>query len=137
MDYNQIAQDIVAELKSVGRRTDAEIAERLGISRQAYIRRRNTDSLTTENITVLSAWLITAFGGGFYLNKYFSSRSKKADNMPDPDFNIPIAIKQLWDIPEGCVQFIVRCHKPLRPGTIASIANVTEAINTMVEIENS
>lgn len=71
MDYNAIATDIIAELKHHARRTDGEIAIRLGISRQAYIRRRNTNALTTENITVLSAWLVTAFGGGFYINKFF------------------------------------------------------------------
>lgn len=75
MDYNQIARDIILELKVHARRTDAEIAQSLGISRQAYIRRRNTNSLTTENITVLSAWLVTAFGGGFYLNKHFGGKT--------------------------------------------------------------
>ena len=67
MNYNQIAQDIIAELKTLARRTDAEIAERLGISRQAYMRRRDNNKLTTEDITILSAWLVTAYGGGFYL----------------------------------------------------------------------
>jgi hypothetical protein len=76
MDYNQITTDIIAELKQHARRTDAEIAGRLGISRQAYINRRDNNALTTENITVLSAWLVTAFGGGFYINKYFSDNSK-------------------------------------------------------------
>lgn len=71
MDYNQLAADIISELKTLARRSDAEIAKRLGISRQAYVHRRDTNSLTTENITVLSAWLITGFGGGFYINKYW------------------------------------------------------------------
>ena len=71
MDYNAIAADILQELKAHARRTDAEIAERLGISRQAFARRRDTNSLTTEDITTLSAWLVTAFGGGFYIDKYF------------------------------------------------------------------
>ena len=71
MDYNKIATDIVLELKGHARRTDKEIAERLGISRQAYIRRRDSNRLTTEDITSLSAWLVTAFGGGFYLDKYW------------------------------------------------------------------
>ena len=71
MDYNAIAADILQELKVYARRTDAEIAERLGISRQAFARRRDANSLTTEDITILSAWLVTAFGGGFYIDKYF------------------------------------------------------------------
>lgn len=69
MDYNQIAEDIITELKIHARRSDREIAERLGISRQAYLRRRDNNALTTEDITVLSAWLITGFGGGFYIDK--------------------------------------------------------------------
>jgi predicted ArsR family transcriptional regulator len=71
MDFNRIAAELVAELKTRARRTDAEIAERLGISRQAYVRRRDTNNLTTENLTVLSAWLVTEFGGGFYMNNIF------------------------------------------------------------------
>jgi len=70
MNFNDIAKDIVEELKTLYRRTDTEIAERLGISRQAYLRRRDKNTLTTEDITILSAWLITSFGGGYYLNKY-------------------------------------------------------------------
>lgn len=76
MDYNQIAKDIIAELKSSkvacssGGHSDVEIARILGISRQAYLRRRNSDSLTTNDITTLSAHLVTAHGGGFYLNKH-------------------------------------------------------------------
>lgn len=80
MDYNALAQDIIAELKTHARRTDAEIAQRLGISRQAYLRRKKLNKLTTENITVLSAWLVTAFGGGFYLNKYFSEHKIGEDD---------------------------------------------------------
>lgn len=68
MDYNRIASDIIGELKTHARRTDAEIAERIGISRQAYLRRKKCNALTTEDITVLSAWLVTAFGGGKYIN---------------------------------------------------------------------
>ncbi len=68
MDYNRIASDIIDELKVHARRTDGEIAERLGISRQAYIRRKGTNSLTTDDITSLSSWLVTSFGGGFYIN---------------------------------------------------------------------
>lgn len=75
MDYNQLAKDIIAELKTNARRTDAEIATRLGISRQAYVRRRDNNDLTTEDITVLSAWLVTAFGGGFYLDKHLLATS--------------------------------------------------------------
>jgi len=69
MDFNKIATDIVGELKSNFHRTDTEIAERLGISRQAYLRRRDNNALTSEDLTVLSAWLIAGNGGGFYLNK--------------------------------------------------------------------
>lgn len=75
MDYNQIAQYIVTELKTHARRTDAEIAERLGISRQAYLRRRDNNALTTEDITSLSAWLVTGFGGGHYIDKIFAAKS--------------------------------------------------------------
>jgi transcriptional regulator with XRE-family HTH domain len=71
MDYNAIASDIIHELKNHARRSDSEIASRLGISRQAYVNRRNKNSLTTEDITILSAWLVTSFGGGFYIDKYF------------------------------------------------------------------
>lgn len=71
MDYNEIADSIILELKTHAKRSDGEIAQRLGISRQAYLRRKKEHALTTENITVLSAWLVTGFGGGFYLNKYF------------------------------------------------------------------
>lgn len=81
MDYNQLAADIISELKTLARRSDAEIAKRLGISRQAYVHRRDTNSLTTENITVLSAWLITGFGGGFYINKYW--RNPVEDNTSE------------------------------------------------------
>lgn len=70
MNFNDIAKDIIEELKTLYRRTDTEIAERLGISRQAYLRRRDNNKLTTEDISSLSAWLITNFGGGYYLNKY-------------------------------------------------------------------
>lgn len=84
MDYNQLAQDIISELKGHSR-SDAEISGRLGISRQAYIRRRDTNSLTTENITVLSAWLVTRFGGGFYLNESFREEERLMTNQPkDP-----------------------------------------------------
>jgi hypothetical protein len=77
MDYNAIAADIIAELKDDRcRRTDGDIAKRLDISRQAYLRRRDNNALTTEDITVLSAWLVTSFGGGFYLNKYFVEQLK-------------------------------------------------------------
>ncbi len=76
MDYNAIAADIIAELKGHARRSDAEIAERLGISRQAYLRRRNSNSLTTDDITSLSSWLVTAFGGGFYFDKYWLNEEK-------------------------------------------------------------
>lgn len=68
MDYTKIAKAIISELKTHARRTDLEIAERLGISRQAYSRRRDTDTLTVKDITILSAWLVTAFGGGFYID---------------------------------------------------------------------
>lgn len=77
MDFNAVARDIVAELKTYARRTDGEIAKRLGISRQAYIRRRGTNTLTTENITVLSAWLVTEFGGGFYINNLLPAQPKE------------------------------------------------------------
>ena len=73
MDYNKIADEIIAELKQHAKRTDNEIAQRLGISRQAYLRRKDNNALTTENITVLSAWLITSFGGGYYLRKYMEA----------------------------------------------------------------
>lgn len=72
MDYNKIAQDIISELKNNHHVTDIQIAQRLGISRQAYTRRRDSDALTTDDITSLSAWLITAFGGGFYIDKFFN-----------------------------------------------------------------
>lgn len=68
MDYNYIAKLIVGELKGMYFCNDYQIATRLGISRQAYARRRDTNSLTTEDITILSAWLVTAFGGGEYIN---------------------------------------------------------------------
>jgi len=75
MDYNRISEDIISELKNHAKRSDAEIARRLGISRQAYANRRNKNTLTTEDITVLSAWLVTLFGGGFYLDKYFNEQT--------------------------------------------------------------
>jgi len=81
VDYNKIATDIVSELKGHARRTDKEIAERLGISRQAYIRRRDSNRLTTEDITSLSAWLVTRFGGGFYLDKAHSISDKMEANQ--------------------------------------------------------
>jgi hypothetical protein len=86
MNYNQLAQDIIAELKSLGRRTDAEIAVRLGISRQAYVRRRNNNALTTDDITILSAWLVTWFGGGFYLNKYWLNGNEAKLGQPGKGF---------------------------------------------------
>lgn len=85
MDYNQLAKDIIAELKNCkvecgrGSHSDAQIAEILGISRQAYLRRRDDNALTTEDITRLSAHLITAHGGGFYLNKYFGLSHKEGE----------------------------------------------------------
>lgn len=72
MDYNKIAQEIISELKSSHYVTDIQIAQRLGISRQAYARRRESNTLTTDDITSLSAWLVTAFGGGFYIDKFFN-----------------------------------------------------------------
>lgn len=74
MDYNAIADDIIQELKQHARRSDTEIATRLGLSRTAYLHRRDNHALTTEDITVLSAWLVTSFGGGFYVDKYFITK---------------------------------------------------------------
>lgn len=79
MDYNRIAHDIVTELKTHARRTDTEIAERLGISRQAYLRRRDNNALTTDDITGLSAWLVTGFGGGYYIDKIIPTQSKDSN----------------------------------------------------------
>lgn len=70
MDYNAIAADILQELKDYAKQTDENIAERLGISRQEFARRRDTNSLTTEDITTLSVWLVEAFDGGFYIDRY-------------------------------------------------------------------
>lgn len=79
MDYVRISQDIIDELKTRARRTDAEIAERLGISRQSYARRRDTDSLTVRDITILSTWLVTSFGGGFYADKFLKEKGRMVD----------------------------------------------------------
>ena len=79
MDYNYIARQIISELKRLGRRTDSEIAERLGISRQAYLRRRDTNALTTEDITRLSAWLVTGYGGGYYLGDLSTNKPLTVD----------------------------------------------------------
>lgn len=85
MDYNALAQEIIAELKDDhARRTDADIAHRLGISRQAYVRRRDHNALTTDDITVLSAWLITEFGGGWYLDKYLMPEEASCMTNPNP-----------------------------------------------------
>lgn len=71
MDFNKIAEEVILELKTHAKRTDKEIAERIGISRQAYIRRRDTNSLTTENLTSLAIWSIVGFGGGWWIDKYW------------------------------------------------------------------
>lgn len=78
MDFDKIADEIILELKTYARRTDKEIAERIGLSRQAYIRRRDNRALTTDNLTSLASWSVTGFGGGWWLDKYWNQQSFQA-----------------------------------------------------------
>lgn len=73
MDFNQFARDLIAEYKKY-RVTDTQIAGILGLSRQGYLKRRDTNDLTTEDLTRLSAKIVTYFGGGEtlfqFVNRY-------------------------------------------------------------------
>lgn len=62
MDFNKLAIELIREIKSLGI-TDNYIAHHLGISRQAFARRRDTDNFTTSDLTTLAAMSITLVGG--------------------------------------------------------------------------
>ena len=63
MDFNQLAKDIIQEYKRF-KVTDTEIADILGTTRQTYTVKLKENRLTTEDLTILSAKIVTYFGGG-------------------------------------------------------------------------
>lgn len=63
MDFNQLAKDIIQEYKKY-KVTDSELGEILGVTRQTVTQKIANNSLTTEDLTRLSAKIVTYFGGG-------------------------------------------------------------------------
>ena len=59
---NDLANNLVKEITDFGL-PKRSIAKRLGISRQAFDRRLKTNSLTTDNLTVIAAMSVTLCGG--------------------------------------------------------------------------
>lgn len=70
MDFNKLAKDIVCELKEGGV-TYRIMSNRCGISRQAFARRLHTNSLTTEDLTILGSMSVVLVGNGTALLKVF------------------------------------------------------------------
>lgn len=56
MNYNDIAKLMILELKGYNQ-SDQQIATKLSISRQALHRRKKSNTLTTNDITILAEWI--------------------------------------------------------------------------------
>lgn len=76
MDFNQLAKDLMSEYKRL-KVTDIELANYLCMSRQAFSLKVKQNRLTTEDLTRLSAHIVTYFGGGTTLLNFVDKYSEK------------------------------------------------------------